>query len=81
MSVVREEKVREENQEAKITITITKSGEQWTSTHELTNIDPLIAAVVMIDVGRDLILGHHFGHEHLDSDLEFAKHGDAAAEN
>jgi hypothetical protein len=69
------------DQEAKITIAIKKSGEHWVSTHELANIDPLLAAVVMIDVGRDLILGHHFDHEHPDSDLEFAKHGDAPAEN
>lgn len=55
----------DEVQEATITITIRKSGETWSSTHHLANIDPLVAAVIMMDVGRDLILAHHFhGHDH-----------------
>lgn len=65
-------------EEATITITIKKTGEQWVSTHKLTNIEPLVAAVVMIDVGRDLILAHHFHHEHEHTE---EPSGDAAAEN
>lgn len=67
------------SEEATITITIKKIGEQWLSEHQLVNIDELVAAVIMMDVGRDLILRHHFNHDH--PHHPEAGHGDATAEN
>lgn len=70
-------------EEAIITITIKKSEGQWFSEHQFTNIDDLMAAVVLFDVGRNLILRYRHVHDH-DHDHHHhpeAGHGDAATEN
>jgi hypothetical protein len=46
--------------QATIKITITQAGAgQLTSVHELENIDPFTAAMIMLDVARDILRDHH----------------------
>ena len=64
--------------EMTITIRVKKDGDKWSSTHELIGVEPLVAGLVLIDVGRDILVGlavhQHEHHQHKEANDGHALH-------